>query len=419
VEALSTELPQLAVGRAESSLRAAVISRSLRNAAYAARRPAVSLRGNAGLHELSNRAFLRVLLIAFAAGVVLPILASGFYLAFIMSDQFATQMQFAVRGGQQAPLTSLSSLVGIPSIDTIQDSMIVANYVQSQGAVETINDKLDLRAIFSRSGVDMLSRFNPSRSIEELVSYWKWHIYTYIDSQSGIITVIVRAFTPGDSLNIANALIQSSEQLVNDLSERSRRDALHQAEIELHSAETNLRQKMVAMRDLRDTEGMIDAGKTADVLTKLIGDLRLDLARAQQEYTADLRYVSADSPQMKVMNARIENMRDEIQKIEGQMTNGGELYGSVLADSMSRFDEAKLEEKLAEQQYTTAANAYERARLEIVSQEYYLSTFVKPVLAQEAYPLRLLIWTIISVGSLALWGIGVVIAVLVRNHITA
>jgi capsular polysaccharide transport system permease protein len=417
VDTLSTELPQLAAGGIEKSLRAAAISRSLRNAAYAARSPAVGLRGYGGLREHSNRAFVRAVLIAFAAVVVVPILASVFYLAFIMSNQFATTTQFAVRGGRQALLASLSSLAGAPALETMQDSMIVANYIQSQGVVEAIDSKLDLRAIYSRSGVDILSRFDPSEPIEELVTYWKHHVYTYTDSQSGIITVIVRAFAPQDSLNIANALIQSSEQLVNDLSERSRRDALHQAQIELHDAETNLQRKVAATRDLRDTEGMIDAGQTVDVLTKMAGDLRLDLARAQQEYAADLRYVSADSPQMKVMNARIENMHDQIQKIEDQMTNGGELYGSVLADSMSRFDEAKLEEKIAEQQYNTAVNAFERARLDIESQEYYLTTFVTPILAQEAYPLRLLIWAIISVGSLALWGIGVVIAVLVRNHL--
>ena len=416
MDTLSISLPQVVGGGNERSLRAAVISRSLRNAAYVARSPAVGMRSYGGVHEHSNRNFVRAVLIAFAVVVIVPILISGFYLAFIMSNQFATATQFAVRGGRQLMISS--SLAGIATMESIQDFLIVAGYVQSRGAVEAVDRKVDLRAIYSRSGVDIISRFDPSEPIEDLVRYWTHHVYASVDSQSGIITVIVRAFTPQDSLDLANALVQSSEQVVNDLSERSRRDALRQAETELHRAETNLQQKTAAMTNLRNAEGMIDAGKTTDVLTKIIGELRLDLARAQQEYAADLRYVSANSPQMKVMNARIENMRDEIQRIEGQMTNGGELYGSVLADSMSRFDELKLEQEIAEHQYSTAVTAFERARLDIASQEYYLSTFVKPVLAQEAYPLRLFIWAIVSVGSIALWGIGVVIAVLVRNQMT-
>src|SRR5689334_24397098 len=46
------------------------------------------------------------------------------------------------------------------------------------------------------------------------------------DVTNGTVTVNVRAFTPEDALSLAQAILSSSERLVNELSERARRDTL-------------------------------------------------------------------------------------------------------------------------------------------------------------------------------------------------
>ena len=297
--------------------------------------------------------------------------------------------------------------------------MILIDYIRGRGMVDAVNKALNLRLLFGRNTIDPFSRFNPNDSDEELLDYWRRHIDVHVDSTSGIITMIVRAFTPQDSLNITNKVTQESERLVNDLSERARTDSLRRAESELMRAKHNLQDKVAMVRKLRNSEGIIDTGKTRDVMVQMMGDLRLNLIKLEQEYSAQRQTISQDAPQMKVLQARIDSMKNQLQHIEGQMTgDGGGSETLTLAKAMGRFDVAQLEKNVSEKQYVAAAAAYEQARFEVTQQSVYLGSFLSPVLAQEAlYPRSMWLFSIVLLICLLIWGGSSGIAILVRNYI--
>ncbi|MGH9645394.1 MAG: hypothetical protein ACRD4E_01140 [Bryobacteraceae bacterium] len=398
--------------------RAALISKSLKSVARRARTPRnLWVTTQAGPQRRLQHFLVWAVVAGFGLLVLLPNLVSGLYLTFVASDQYATETQFAVRGGEPGILDQFGGLIGIPSTQRVQDSLILSDYIRGRGMVDAVNTTLNLRQIFARDHVDFLSRFNPKDSDEELVDYWKQHVDVKIDSMSGIMTVLVRAFTPQDSLNIANKITSLSEVLVNELTERSRHDAVRQAQVELTRANENLQEKTKALRNLRNAEGVLDTKTTSEVMTVLLGSLRLELIHLEQEYGAQRETISADAPQLRVLAARIDSMKSQIQNLEGKMTGAGAAAGSALSTTMSRFDREQLEKDIAEKQYIAAAAAFERARVDLESQNVYLATFSKPVLAQEAlYPKRIWLWSIIAVISLLLWGSGLGAAVLIRNH---
>ena len=421
--------------------RAELISRSLKDVSRDMRRASsgwgIFYDPATGRSRLS---FGMWILLAFAVAVIVPVTLSGLYLAVWSSDQYATEARFTVRGGEKAG--GLAALAGLGGAGTarIQETMIVADYIRGRGMVEELNKTLDLRAIYARPDADFLARFDPSRSMERLTDYWWWRVSVNLESISGIVTVIVRAFTPEDSLKLARGIVSASEKLVNEMSERSRHDALRLAQSELSLAERALQDKIKAMRELRDREGLLDAAKTSEVMTKVVGDLRYELAQMQGEYAAQRRSVRPDSPQLRLLESRIATARDQIAQIEAQMTAAqaavpsranasetapaGAAAGSAggrdpvaLADSMARFDRLRLEQEIAQQRYVQAAAVLERARVEVETQQLYLATVVEPVLAQEAlYPKRWWIFAAIVVICLALWGAGTGITILARNY---
>ncbi|MCW5701019.1 MAG: hypothetical protein KIT82_00325 [Bradyrhizobium sp.] len=411
-----TDGPVIDVQPATSG-RASLVSHSLRQAAREARTPRVRWMPLRHVRMPMWRSFAFWLVASFIAVVVLPVFASGVYLALFASDQYASEVRFAVRGGERTPLDALSGVLGAAGSEYFQDALIVTTYLRGRQAVEDISKAVDLRRVFSRPEADILSRFNPSDSAEELVWYWRWRTDISIDSLSGVITVVVRAFTPQDSLDIANQVIAVSEKLVNDLSDRARRDALRQAQSELARAEATLQEKIRGMRDLRNSEGVLDADKTAEAMVKMLAEMRLQKLQLEQEYAVQMRTVAPQTPHLRVLAARIASMKEQIEKLEGQMTRSGVQNAPALADAIGQFDRQKLERDIAQKQYVAAATAFERARMQLETQQLYLATFLKPVLAQEAlYPKRWWIWSIIMLGALALWGAGVGIAVLVRNY---
>jgi capsular polysaccharide transport system permease protein len=325
-----------------------------------------------------------------------------------------------VRGGQPNILDPVGGLAGIASAQRMQDSLILSDYVRGASMVASVDRVLNIRHLFSRDGIDTFSRFKPTETHDRLLRYWRRHVEVTIDSVSGIITVVVRAFTPQDSLDIANQITRLSEKMVNDLSERAREDALRQAKTELTRANDNLQKKTTEMRDLRNSEGILDTGKTGEVMTQMLGDLRLELIRLQQEYAAQRRTILPTAPQLQVLSARIDSMKGEIRRLEGQMTGSSGKSNGALAEQMGRFDRLGLEKDIAEKEYIAAASAFERARVELETQNVYLATFLQPVLAQEAlYPRRLWLWSIVLVISLLIWGSGVGIAVVVRDHLAS
>jgi capsular polysaccharide transport system permease protein len=402
------------------SARAAAISEALREVSRRVRRTGHVFIPTVPAQRRWQYALLPIVVGGFIVFVALPSLISGAYLAFMASDQYAAEARFAVRGGER---TLMESLGGLAALKNVQDSLIVYEYVQSRGIVEELDASLSLRQIYSRAGVDLLSRFNSKKPIEDLVHYWQSRVDVTIDQMSGIITVVARAFSPQDALNIGNAIIASSERLVNELSERSRRDTLRQAKSELDRAEANLKAKLRAMRQLRDTEHLVDANRSAELMTKMYSDLRLELIQLEQEYNVQKQSVLPSAPQLRVLQARINAMRDQLQKLAGQITRGASTTVSAagqpaLSESMARFERQKLEHQLAEQQYLAAAGAFERARVEMSTQEVYLATILRPVLAQDAiYPKRVWIFSVVLFSSLLLWGFVVGLAVLIRNHI--
>jgi capsular polysaccharide transport system permease protein len=407
---------------------AEMVSRSLKDISREMRRPAPVWAGNLGQQaERLKSSFGAWVILAFVSVVVVPVLAAGLYLAIFAADQYASEARFAVRGGERGPIDPLSAISGA-SAGHAQDSLIIADYIRGQGMVTELEKTLNLREMFSTTKADWLFSFNPDKSIEKLVRYWRWQVDVNVDSMSGIITVLVRAFTPEDALAISKAIIVASEKLVNDLSERARRDALKQAQSELTLAENTLQDRIKAMRDLRNREGILDATKTSDAMTKLTGDLRLELARMESEYASSRRSVSETSPQMRVLEARIRSARDQLRLIEGRMTqtprtSGGAATGNAssdpaLADSMGRFDRLNLEQGFAQKQYVEAAAAFERARMELDSQHVYLATFLQPVLAQDAlFPKKGWILAALAAICLVLWSVGVGAAVLARNYV--
>lgn len=394
-------LPQIPK-REQALERSQKVSRALHDAARKARltvrsgggwQPGLSRGGRASRSFAMNSAI---------AIFVLPTLVAAIFFGLIATDQFESESQFAVRGREIGPTDMLGS-IGIPSITQAQDGLVIIDYLHSRALIEKLEREIDLRAIFSRPEIDWFSRLDASEPIEDVVRYWRKRVYASIDP-SGIVMVRVRAFTAENALILGRALLAASEQLVNDMSTRSRRDALAGAQEEVTKAESRLMSVREEFRLLRDKERMIDPTKSADALTKLIGELQLDKIKLQSEYQVSSRSLSPTAPQMQVLKSRLDAATGQITAIQNEMTaskSGGE---AGMSGSFASFDKARLDQAWAEKFYQTVAASMEKARLDTERQQVYLESFVTPVLPQSPeYPRRVWNTTLVALCSFGAW----------------
>lgn len=374
--------------RDQARARAARIAQELQRAARHARVRRISplrrVRPIAGLISgPSALAHAPRLKLAFVFAVLAPTLVVALYLYGFAASLYEAETRFAVRTGAVSGVDAFTSFAGIPSVNQVQDSLIVANFVESRAAVEALQDAIDLRELYSGDGVDPLSRLAADATIEELVEMWQDMVSVSIESPSGIITVRTLAFSPEDAQRIADALIAESEKLVNELGRRSRENLISDSRRELARAEERVRETREALTRLRNEEGIIDPALTAQGIDTLVNELRGEAVRTEQEIATIERTISREAPQLEPLRVRLEAVREQIEALEGQLTRRRPGDAAPISEVMTRFDQLALDLQIAERQYAAAAAALEQARAAAERQQMYLATFVRPVLPED------------------------------------
>ena len=339
------------------------------------------------------------------------------YWGLIATKQYTTEAKFALRSGEASPLDALGGVIGAPASQQMQDTQIIANYIKSRTMVEALNKALDLRRIYARPEVDYFSRLSRSDTIEDLVKYFRKRMDVSVEAVSGIVQIDIRAFTPEDSLALTNKAIELSEILVNDLSTRSRRDAFQLAQSELNRAEGRLRAATEQMREVRDTQGVLDASAAAEAITKVINVLRLELSHAEESIATQGGAVTPDAPQVRVLNARIKSLKIQIADYTRQIAGGSDVGGDSMAQRLGALSRQQVELDLARQQYVLASANFESARVALETQTGYLASFLHPTLAEKStYPRRGWEWSIVVFPALLIWMLLASLALVARDY---
>jgi len=364
----------------------------------------------------------RFLLSSFVAGVVLPSILAAAYLFAVAADQYSSKVAFSVRSAEQAPtfefLGSLTQSVSGPT----QDGEIVYDYIQSQQIVEEVLKTLPLRDIYNRPRNDVVFRLGEDRPVEDLVDHWNWMSDASFDPTSGILTFEARAFDRHEAQQIAQAVLDLSARLVNELSVQAREDAVRFAAAELQEAEEHLLELRRNIRAFRESEQEIDPAANAQTSIALVAALEEEVANTRVRLNTVRTLVSETAPQVEVLTERINNLELQIARERarvGEATKGGAAPDKkALADLLAEYEEFEVRREFAENAYTSALAIYEQAQAEARRQIRYLATHIYPTLSEEPqYPERELLTLAIFAILLVGWSVLVLVYYNIRDRI--
>jgi capsular polysaccharide transport system permease protein len=371
--------------------------------------------------EAQPRRKINVVILTLILVVALPIIAGGLYFFAIASDQYAAEARFAVRtvaseeGGSKGDTSLSGILTGGGSLGG-QEADIVANYIHSRAIIDDIVRTVDLRAIFQRPEADFVARLPRNATIEDLTAYWGKMVSVYIESTSGIVTVEARAFRREDALLLAEAIVKSSETLVNDLSSNIRADATKHAADEIRRSEASVRFALADMTAFRNSQGLIDPIKSAEQTGKLLLQLMSDKIKIEGELFVSQRTTGPNAPGIAPTQAKLESIDAHIAALQQQLA-GDKNVQANLAAAISRFEELDLKRQFAERMYGFAQDGMDRARLVAERRSVYLAVFVAPRLPEDySYPLRFSDFALIAMAAMVAWACGATIWASVLDH---
>jgi capsular polysaccharide transport system permease protein len=358
-------------------------------------------------------------LIGFILLVILPFLASSVYYAFIASDQYVAEARFAVRAVSGTGDTSDASDPGGPTSalnmrSASQDAYVVTSFIHSTEILNRIGKKIDYRSMFIRQNADFMSRFGSSRSDEEFLKYWNDHVTAYIDVTSGIITLKVRTFSPDDSVKLADAIIEESEKLINELSERARNDIVQSMKADVQKSGKAYGDTLIALNQFQNASGLLSpqtqAKNSGAILTGLLAqklefETRLFVMRQSN---------AQNSPTYQQLNLAKESLDAQIEKMKSALT-GPE--NASLAKSLLEYSRLETDRMIAEKLYESSQKNYDAVLAEALRKTLYLAVFVKPVLPDESiFPRRVSTPLIILLALIVTWATLSLIWASVEDH---
>ncbi len=365
-----------------------------------------------------DRAWPSPLVLSFITFVLLPIAIVAVYLFTIAADQYVSEFRFSLNSIDPPRLDPLSLLAGNVSHSPAgSESQIVVQYMTSRAVIDQLDAALDLHRMFSPPEADWWSRLPRPTSIEGLVQYWRGQVDPFYDPANGTVVVRVRAFTPAEALQLAQAIVAASEQLVNDLSTRARHDALRNGESEVTHAETRLKAVLGEIRAFRDREGLIDPAKTAEVSGTIAARLKDELVRANAELSTLKSYMQDDAPSVKVLKARIRSLEGQQRVVARDLTDRDPNRDDTLSRQLGSYEQLESERRFAEAAYQHALHGLDQARANADRQQVYIASFVPPSLPEEAlYPRRWRSLAVVALIAFAVWAIGGLAVQSIRDH---
>jgi capsular polysaccharide transport system permease protein len=360
--------------------------------------------------------------LSFVAAVLIPVLALGLYYLFISSDQYRSEMRFAVRGTERSTLENLG-LNAIPgATEQAGDAYIVIDYIHSTQILLDIQQKLgiDVRQFFSRPDIDFAYRIDPNMPLEKFIGYWRWMIDASYNSTTSITTFEVTAFNGEDAAAIANAVLKVSNELVNDLSTKARLQLITNAQSEVTRTEDRLVAARKAVNEFRNREQLTNPELNAGADLQIIQELETKLIDLKSRRASLLSTGAADSPSVRVLDRQIESYTTELNLKRSGIGTGADSSGPTnvtVANLLTQFNTLTLEQEFAEKAYTTALSSLETSQAEARRQDRYFAIAVEPNVPEIAlHPLRMVNTMVAFFALCVVWLIGYLIAQAIRDH---
>jgi capsular polysaccharide transport system permease protein len=349
--------------------------------------------------------------------VLLPTAVAATYYAGVASRQYESYATFTVQSSELRPTLGMDGLLaGLASGGAVaHDALAVRDYVLSRDMLARLEQEHHFIAHYKDRQQDLLSRLRGDASFEEAYEYFGHKVTADYDPVSGSITLRVRAFSPDAAAKLSAAILSYSEEMVNKLSERERRDRTAYAESEVKKAEERLTKARQAVVALQQKHSDINPLQTATAAMTIRTALEAEMAKARAEMMQLKSFMKEDSPQVLAAAEKVKSLSAQVAGESRRLVDPTKPGG--INASLADFDAGMVEKEFAQKAYESSMATLEMARADADRQHRYVAVIASPSKPDEStYPHRLRSIAAALVVSFLIWGTVSLMGAAVREH---
>lgn len=313
--------------------------------------------------------------------VLLPTLATFCYLTFFATPRSTVEFQVSYQT-YRAPNSLASSLAesaaGTSSNNNIDLGTILYQYIRSPALLDKLDRELDLRAYFSKSSIDFVSRMSPHASYDTFLRYYRWRV-SASEGLGGYVQVDVEAFDPQFAQKLAEAIVKACEAMMDQMTSRARSDEVQLAQDEVVRQEARVRAARQALTEFQNAHGDLDPNRGAAQLGQIVGALETDIANARAQLANAVATLSESSPIVVGVKSQIASLEDQLRAERARLA--GTASRTPYSEILDQYSALQLDEEFAKTAYTAAQQGLSVARADAARTQNYLIVYAPPNLA--------------------------------------
>lgn len=293
--------------------------------------------------------------------------------------------------------------------------MLLRDHLMSVDMLHKLDEQLGLRAHYSSSEHDFLSRmWSVEPTIEEFHRYFLSRVSIEYDEYAGVLVIRAQGYDPKTAQSIARMLVEEGERKMNALAHdlASEQVAFLEKQVEaLSERAIEARQKVLAFQN---QNGLLSPQGTAESLAGVVNKLEGQLTELRARKAALLGYLAPTAPGIVEIDLQIDAVEQQIKKEQQRLASP---KGKALNRAVEEFQRLELEAGFAQDMYKTALVALEKGRVEATRTLKKVSVLQSPTLPEYSLEPRRIYNTIVFViVALLVAGVVHLIAAIIRDH---
>ncbi len=357
----------------------------------------------------SNRLFLIL--------VLLPTLLVALYYSIFASNQYQSSADFVVRRADSAKTgADFGSILGFGfgANSSLSEAYLVEEYLLSHDVVKRLQKENDLVGVFTRPGVDWVSRMWSSEPTpENLLKFFNRQVEVKTDDVTGISHLSVRTFRPQDSQTIALAMLKAGEERINAINAQTYRDQVANAKLQFEVASRNLSEVEAQLTAYRLANADPDPANSGRAQIELVSGLTESLVAARAKLATMSGAISHSSPQYQAMVRQVQTLEAQVAAENAKI--GGPK--ASLASRLGDYEHLVVKQTEAAQVYTAASINYKQAQADAMRKQLYLVRVVEPnTPVKSEYPKRFQIVLTVFATLFLAYAIGWLLLAGIKEH---
>ncbi len=347
--------------------------------------------------------------------VLIPFALCCAYFGLIASDRYVGEATVIVKQADSNTKIDFGiGLLGAGISSNGQDAQLVRQVILSLDMLHKIDESLSLRDHYKSKDADILSRLWEWESQEDFLAYYRKHISVEYDEISGVIVIRAQAFSPEFAQQIVKAMLQFSEQYINQIGYQLASEQVNFVKKELDRAAEHLRKSKQQILEFQETYQLFNPELESGAKLTMVNELEAEITRHKAELNNLSSYMKDTTADIVALKAKIGSLEHQLlierKKLVGDKSND-------FSEVNARHADLLLDLGFATDLYKASLMSLEQARIEAYRKLKYLVVVDSPSLAEEAeLPKKLYNVVSVLVVLLLLYGAMNITLATIKEH---